>query len=886
MNKNIVLAVCKRDLRSWFGNPTGYVFILLFVAVSAAVMMWSAAFFTNNLANLDTWNDWFPAIALLFVAAATMGMWTSERANGTQELLFTLPAHDSDLLFGKFLAYVAVWTVSLLFTAALPLAVMLLGNPDWGQLFANYIGLWLFGVMLVSVSMVGSQLTHNTTVAFIASALIGGFVVILGPVLASCGFGSWTTNGTVGQFSEFARGMVPVSGIVLFVGLTATFLYLNLALLARRHWRGGLEGAHGIVRSVGFATATLALTVIAVQTLPRFDVTSEGIHSLGAESRKLLAALDPNKPILITAYVSEEVPEQFVQQRRLLLNLLDQFDALGGNAVQTSIVLPKAFSPEARAAESNHNIRAQTVPSFLPGGGYTEMQVFLGFVVSSGTEDVVTPFVEPGVPLEYEITRSIRVVANATRKKIGVLKTDLEIVGGFDFQTFQQKPRWLIADELEQQYKIENVDAEKEYPDGIDCLIVPQPSSLVQEQMDRLEKWILAGHPTMLLEDPVPMSAPGTAADDQKGGMQSRMMGGGGPQKGQFDTMLGKLGIAMGKQEIVWDTSGLGLLGGNLPRQFVFVSDHGLSADSVITRGMQAVVCMMGGYFTDAHLDGFKVEPLLSSVQPMGNEMNGAMPKFESRPGRGDGLLIWDPFGRGPQLNPNARLLPQNRRFDVAVRVTSKQKTPEQKGVNLICVGDVDLVGNTFFQLRRQSNDPNLRFDNVPFVLNCIDSLVGDESLIELRKRRPVLRRLTAVEAAQSTYERTWVAQKKEAEDEAEKALDDAKGRLDSAVDKIRNDATLDESSKERKIVEVEQQENRRFELAKADIDAKKKTRIEQAQHDRDTSRALIHDGYRLSTVLLSPTPALLLGIWTLVRRRNRAAAIVPQNRLVRGGAR
>ena len=43
---------------------------------------------------MRVWNAWFPEIAAVFVAAATMGMWTNERANGTQELLFTLPARD------------------------------------------------------------------------------------------------------------------------------------------------------------------------------------------------------------------------------------------------------------------------------------------------------------------------------------------------------------------------------------------------------------------------------------------------------------------------------------------------------------------------------------------------------------------------------------------------------------------------------------------------------------------------------------------------------------------------------------------------------------------------------------------------------------------------
>ena len=74
MNKNVVCAVMKRDLRSWFGNPTGYVFIVLFVAVSAGVLMFRAEFFQNNLANLDPWNEWFPVICGLFVSAATMRM--------------------------------------------------------------------------------------------------------------------------------------------------------------------------------------------------------------------------------------------------------------------------------------------------------------------------------------------------------------------------------------------------------------------------------------------------------------------------------------------------------------------------------------------------------------------------------------------------------------------------------------------------------------------------------------------------------------------------------------------------------------------------------------------------------------------------------------------
>ena len=48
MKKNVILAVARRDLRSWFGNPTGYVFIILFVVLAVAALLWPGEFFRNN----------------------------------------------------------------------------------------------------------------------------------------------------------------------------------------------------------------------------------------------------------------------------------------------------------------------------------------------------------------------------------------------------------------------------------------------------------------------------------------------------------------------------------------------------------------------------------------------------------------------------------------------------------------------------------------------------------------------------------------------------------------------------------------------------------------------------------------------------------------------
>ena len=84
-------------------------------------------------------------------------------------------------------------------------------------------------------------------------------------------------------------------------------------------------------------------------------------------------------------------------------------------------------------------------------------EIFLSVAFTSGLEEVVVPFFDPGLPTEYELTRSIRVVSKTGRKKVGILATDAKMLGGFDFRSMGQETEWPFVTELKKQYEVSSV---------------------------------------------------------------------------------------------------------------------------------------------------------------------------------------------------------------------------------------------------------------------------------------------------------------------------------------------------------------------------------------------------------------------------------------------
>src|SRR6056297_68772 len=221
--KRAAFAVMRRNFIGYFSNPTGYVFLCIFVFLTSVAAFWPYEFFNQNLATLDQLNAWYPLIMLVFIPAITMSIWAEERRQGTDELLLTLPADDFDIVIGKYLAAAAIFTASLLFSQVstfVTLAILTEGALDTGLIFTTYLGYWFVGLMMIAIGMIASFLTGNLTVGFILGALFNAplaFASLIESVSPSQKLAEWiAASGIARPFDDFGRGVISSSSLVYF----------------------------------------------------------------------------------------------------------------------------------------------------------------------------------------------------------------------------------------------------------------------------------------------------------------------------------------------------------------------------------------------------------------------------------------------------------------------------------------------------------------------------------------------------------------------------------------------------------------------------------------------------------------------------------------------
>jgi len=916
MKWHVLDAVFKRNFVAYFSNPTGYVFICVFVLLGSLAAFWPPEFFNSNLANLDQLNRYLPYILLVFVPAITMSVWAEERRQGTDELLLTIPASDWEVVFGKYLAAVGIYTVALLFSCICNLIILLRwGTPDAGLFLSNYLGYWFVGLAMIAIGVVASFLTNNLTVAFILGLLFNAPLVVADQAGAVMGLRlaervrSWSL---AEQFSDFGRGIVSLSGVGYFLGIVLICLYIAMVLIGRRHWTSRRDGArmgvHFVVRTLGVAAAALGAVLVFRALDVRADLSEERISSLSPDTRKLLRTLDTARPIDIKAYVSPSVPEDYTQTRLNLLNMLRQFQQLGRGKVNVEVLATDPKTEAASLAAQQFGIEPVSVLSRVRGA-YREEDIFLGCAFTSGLEKVVVPFFDKGTPVEYELIRSICTVAQQKRKRLGVLTTDADLFGGFDMMSGQQRPRQPVLEELEKQYDVVQVDASAPITDSYDVLLAVQPSTLGPEQMNNFVAAVRAGQPVAIFEDPLPVlmqGVPGTAQPRRGPGGPMAMFQQQQQPKGDLGLLWQTLGVRLMARA---GRPAMGQIGADpliicqdynphpkleLPDEFVFV-DADLSADSAgkvsgfnqtqpITSGLQEVLFPFPGAVVKDEKADVAWTPLTQT-----GLRTGTIEVEQVMANRGDmrQLQIFEKAAKQSMVIAVALERQPAKAADGGAEGAAAAGRP----VRAVVVADIDLMDGRIFGLRNRPDEVfGLNFDNVTFVLNVLDSLAGDDRFLEIRKRKPRHRTLERIEDTvadareKADAERQkFIAEFDEAERSANASVQAEVGEFEKKIKEMETAGDADPQA----AMQAMQQLASRQRLAQRRLD----TKIEQLKRKRDTEVKAVErqleskirkeqDRQKWLAVLLPPIPPLLVAFFVYFRRRALEREGVAKSRL------
>ncbi len=234
-----MLAIFKREMRSYFTGVIGYVFLVIFLAVAGIIFSYTTLFsMSSDLTSYYTLMLLFSAIILPIL---TMKSFSEEKKTRTEQLLLTSPVTIPAVVFGKFLASYAIFAASVVFTSLYALLLLPFATLKLAIILGNAIALLLVGMVFISIGLFVSSLTENQlaaavgTIAIILAFLGVGLVSALLPAKYWLRF-VFDSLSIFNRFQNFTGGYFDIAAIVYYLSVSAVFLFFTIRIYDRRRY--------------------------------------------------------------------------------------------------------------------------------------------------------------------------------------------------------------------------------------------------------------------------------------------------------------------------------------------------------------------------------------------------------------------------------------------------------------------------------------------------------------------------------------------------------------------------------------------------------------------------------------------------------------------------
>ena len=443
----------------------------------------------------------------------------------------------------------------------------------------------------------------------------------------------------------------------------------------------------------------VVLNFISIRLFGRLDLTSQGVYTLSDASKRIVGSLDDR--VTVKAYFTEDLPAPYNNNRRAVLDILNDYKAYSKGNLQYEFINPQGEKGEQEAQQQGiAPVQAQVVNA-------DKLEVkrgYLGLVFLYEDRKEVLPVIQNLSSLEYDISSALKRLTTKAKKKIGYTIGHSEPEMSSMRQVYQT---------LSPQYDLVPVDLSKgePVPADIAALLVISPASRFQDSAKyQIDQYLMRGGKAAFLINRINAS------------LQMRM---GQPLDVGLDDMLQQYGVRV-NPDLVRDVQCANISVMQQQGSFTFQSQVPfpyIPVASNFNEGNPIVKDLQGIIF-----------PFVSSIDTTGAALRGVksevLVRSSKRSGRQTGFFIMDPFQRytPAELAENGIPLATIVHGSFKSYFVGKQPAAAlaaSPDTRILVVGDGDFMKDEFLSNR----------GNLTFFANIVDYLADDAGLITIRSK-------------------------------------------------------------------------------------------------------------------------------------------------------
>lgn len=305
-----MLAIFKREFKSYFQNVIGWLFVAALLAVYALY------FYVYNLKNGYPYISYnlkgIGFIMMIAVPILTMRSLSDEKKTKTDQLMLTSPVSVGRIVAGKYFAMAAVYTIDIALFALSPLVLSIYGKVALSEAYVALFGYWLYGLSCIAVGLFISSISESVIISAILTfaALFLSYMMqsITGLISSSGNLLTKVLNcfDLYTPFENFVSGCFSVTSAAYYVTVILLLCFLTTQSIQKRRWAFSKKMIGTGAFSAGMIVIMCAICVVVnlvLTALPAkytsIDCSATKLYSLTSDTKDRVSKLDED----ITIYV-------------------------------------------------------------------------------------------------------------------------------------------------------------------------------------------------------------------------------------------------------------------------------------------------------------------------------------------------------------------------------------------------------------------------------------------------------------------------------------------------------------------------------------------------------------------------------------------------------